>query len=107
MESQLVTWVIFAAVLIPSIVFAISFSRKMWVEILKVAVNKSATAFRYLTCGTIDLTEFKMQYMDEENDDDVNGDFDEIKELPANAEDLKGFKSTVAQDHIKKLKKNI
>lgn len=74
MESQIITWLIFAAVLIPSIVFAVNFSRKMWVEILKVAANKSATAFRYMTCGSVVLTEFKLRYMEEDSDDDNAGD---------------------------------
>ena len=66
MENQLVTWLIFLGVLVPSIVFAINFSRKMWIEILKQVAAKSVKAFRYLTCGTKDITEFRMQYMVQE-----------------------------------------
>ena len=55
MDNQIVTWVIFGAVLIPSLLFAFLFMRKMWVEILKIALAKSASAFRFLTCGSIDV----------------------------------------------------
>ena len=68
MESDLVTWFIFFAVLVPSIVFAIQFVKIMWIEILKIAASKSAKAFRYLTCGTIDVTEFKERHMDDEEE---------------------------------------
>ena len=88
MESQIVTWLIFAAVLVPAIVFAVNFSQKMWIEILKVVANKSTSAFRYLTCGTKDLTEFKMLYMvDEESEDDEQGEV-EIKKAPPSSTDL-------------------
>lgn len=93
MESQPVTWLIFCAVLIPSIVFAVNFIRKMWVEILKVVAGKSSRVFRFMTCGTKDILEFKLQYMDEDSDaaDDAKNDL-ELKVLPANAADLQGFK---------------
>lgn len=35
MESDLVTWMIFFAVLIPSIIFVVNFTQKMWIEVLK------------------------------------------------------------------------
>ena len=56
MESQIVTWCIFFGVLIPTVVFAINFTKIMWIEILKVVINKSSRAFRFLTCGSMDLT---------------------------------------------------
>ena len=37
----------------------------MWIEVLKVVAGKSTKAFRFLTCGTKDITVFKMQYMDD------------------------------------------
>ena len=51
MESEVVSWVIFSAVLIPSIFFAINFAGKIRIEILKVVAGKSSKVFRYLTCG--------------------------------------------------------
>ena len=63
MESDIVTYVIFLSVIVPSIVFAINFIRKMWLEILKIVANKSAKAFRFITLGTSDLTEFKQRHM--------------------------------------------
>ena len=60
MESQVVSWIIFSAVLIPSILFGINFSGKIWIEILKVVAGKSSKLFRYLTCGTKDLNEFRL-----------------------------------------------
>ena len=62
MESQVVTWIIFCAVLIPSLIFALNFGKKMWIEILKVVSVKSAKAFRFLTCGSVDITEFKLEH---------------------------------------------
>ena len=70
MESQVVTWIIFSAVLIPSLIFALNFSRKMWIEILKVVSAKSAKAFRFLTCGSVDITEFKLEHNYEPSDED-------------------------------------
>ena len=64
MQSQVVTWFIFMAVLVPSLAFIVKFSRVMWIEVLKVVAGKSAKAFRFLTCGSIDITEFRMQHMD-------------------------------------------
>lgn len=72
MESNSVTWLVFCSVLIPSIVFAINFVKRMWIEILKIVAGKSSTAFRYFTCGSEDLAEFKKKYMHEnEVDDDL------------------------------------
>ena len=73
MESQIVTWIIFLFVLVPSVLFAINFSKKMWVEILKQVAGKSSKLFRYLTCGSIDITEFKQKHMDFDSDDDAEG----------------------------------
>lgn len=56
MENQVVTWIVFCAVLFPSIAFAVDFGKKMWIEILKIVAKKNAKVFRYLTCGTKDLT---------------------------------------------------
>lgn len=85
MESQIVTWIIFLFVLVPSVLFAINFSKKMWVEILKQVAGKSAKLFRYLTCGSIDITDFKRMHMDENSDDDDDKENDiELQEAPAN-----------------------
>ena len=65
MQSDIVSWMIFIMVLSPSIMFAVNFSGKMWIEVLKVVAGKSTKAFRFLTCGTKDITVFKMQYMDD------------------------------------------
>mmetsp|Transcript_25284 Transcript_25284/g.33840 ORF Transcript_25284/g.33840 Transcript_25284/m.33840 type:complete len:98 (-) Transcript_25284:162-455(-) len=70
MQSDVVSWIIFAMVLFPSLAFAVNFSRKMWIEVLKVVAAKSAKAFRYLTCGSKEITVFKQMYMDEGSDDD-------------------------------------
>ena len=54
-DSDFVKWVIFTAVITPSLVFAVNFIHKMRIEILKVAAGKSNKLFRYLTCGSWDL----------------------------------------------------
>ena len=95
MESQVVTWIIFCAVLIPSLIFALNFGRKMWIEILKVVSVKSAKAFRFLTCGSVDITEFKLEHNYEPSDDedkDVGFDF-ELKQNAAKDSRLQGFKA--------------
>ena len=76
MSNEIVSWIIFFGVLTPSILFAIKFSRMMWIEVLKVVARKSAKAFRFLTCGSKDITEFKQQYMDEgfSDDDEAEGE---------------------------------
>jgi len=56
MQSEVVTWLIFICVLSPSIAFGINFGQIMWIEILKVVAGKSARVFRFLTCGSRDLT---------------------------------------------------
>lgn len=84
------TWFIFMAVLVPSLIFAVNFGRKIYVEILKVFAGKSARVFRFLTCGTIDLTEFRLQHLEEDSDDD-NEDDHELAEAGPNAIDLQGF----------------
>ena len=57
----------------------------MWVEILKQVAGKSAKLFRYLTCGSIDITDFKRMHMDENSDDDDDKENDiELQEAPAN-----------------------
>ena len=61
---------IFICVLAPSIAFIINFSQIMWIEVLKVVAGKSSRVFRFVTCGTRDITAFKMQYMDEGSDID-------------------------------------
>ena len=55
----------------------------MWIEVLKVVAAKSTKAFRFLTCGTKDITAFKMQYMDD-------GQSEEEDQNPA--EDVGGLK---------------
>lgn len=93
MESSAVTWFIFLAVLIPSVTFAVNFSKIMWIEILKVVAGKSAKAFRYLTCGSWDLQQFKAIHMDYGSDDDNSEEEeDENKKPPPNDEQLVGFK---------------
>ena len=64
MASQGVAWTIFFLVLIPSLMFAMNFGRKIWIEILKVVAVKSAKVFRFLTCGSKDLREFKEQHIE-------------------------------------------
>ena len=54
----------------PSLVFAVNFIHKMRIEILKVAAGKSNKLFRYLTCGSWDLSEFKLKYMIVDSDED-------------------------------------
>lgn len=88
------TWLIFSAVLIPSVVFSINFGRKMWVEILKVVANKSARVFRFITLGMKDLTAFRMQYMDEGSDDEEKADH-ELQEEGPKEKSLQGFKSEI------------
>ena len=90
MESQPVTWLIFAAVLVPSIAFGISFGRKMWVEILKVVAGKSAKAFRFITLGMKDLTEFRLQHMDEASEDEDKTNV-ELPEPTPHDQNLQGF----------------
>ena len=95
MESQVVTWIIFCAVLIPSLIFALNFGRKMWIEILKVVSVKSAKAFRFLTCGSIDITLFRLEHNYEPSDDDqqdVGYEF-ELKQNAAKDSRLQGFKA--------------
>lgn len=102
MESQPVTWVIFFAVLAPSISFAVNFARKMWVEILKVIANKSAKLFRYATCGMKDLTEFRMQYMEEDTEE---GDEDhELKEPAPKEENLNALNKNLDNQVTDKLR---
>lgn len=73
MQSDLVSWVIFAGVLLPSIAFALNFSRKMWIEILKIFARNSTKAFRFVTCGAKDLAQFKQEYMADESEEEVEG----------------------------------
>ena len=77
MESEPVSWMIFVCVLTPSIAFAISFGKIMWIEVLKVVAKKSARLFRYMTCGSRNITEFKLQYLDESDSDDNNASLDD------------------------------
>lgn len=89
MQSEVVSWMIFTLVLAPSIAFIINFSQIMWIEILKVVAGKSARVFRFVTCGSRDITTFKMQYMDEASDDDDSAD--EGEEPDAADKKLGGF----------------
>jgi len=101
MQSDIVSWMIFSCVLTPSIAFAINFSKIMWIEILKVVAGKSAKAFRFLTCGSRDITTFKMQYMDEGSDDDQS--IDEAVDAPEQGEkSLLGFRSKQT-DHSRQM----
>ena len=106
MESQPVTWLIFFAVLIPSISFTISFGRKMWVEILKVVANKSARVFRFITLGMKDLTAFKLEHMDEDSDDEEKDDY-ELKEAGPKDTNLQGFKNEVENSQAVNLREYI
>ena len=63
MTLQSVEVVIFLLVLIPSVIFTINFLLKMRIEILKIAINKSPKAFRFVTCGVTDMNEFRMKYL--------------------------------------------
>ena len=92
MESQPVTWLIFGAVLIPSVAFSVSFGRKMWIEILKVVAGKSAKCFRFITFGLKDLVEFRMKYMDNDASDEEEKAEHELKEDAPKAANLQGFR---------------
>ena len=73
MESDVIQYITFFAVLILSIIFSMNFFKKIWVEILKVAAANNARLFRYMTCGRKDMTEFRADYMDwynEKNEDE-------------------------------------
>ena len=92
MENVVVTWIIFLGVLIPSLIFAIIFTKKIWLEILKISVIKSPKVFRYLTCGSVDVTEFKMKYLYAESGMEENDDFViSAADIPK-SEKLVGFK---------------
>ena len=58
----------------------------MWVEILKQVAGKNSKAFRFITCGRIDLREFKQKYM---FDDDNSDDEKEMKALQAENKEKK------------------
>lgn len=73
-DSEIVKWNIFLLVILPSIVFALNFLHKIRIEILKVAASKSGKLFRYLSCGSLNLTEFKLKYMDEVSDDEYEAE---------------------------------
>ena len=75
MESQILTWIVFFALLVPSLLFAINFARKMWIEILKVIGGKSAKAFRFITCGRINFKEFKLKHLGVEESSDDDNDY--------------------------------
>ena len=74
----------------------------MWIEVLKVVAGKSATAFRYMTCGTKEITAFKLQYMDENSDDE--GSIDEEGETNTGTKNksLLGFRAKNV-DHSKQM----
>lgn len=55
---------IFLIVFVPTVVFTVNFLLKMRIEILKVAVNKSPKAFRFVTCGFSDINAFRSKYLD-------------------------------------------
>ena len=65
----------------------------MWVEILKQVAGKSAKLFRYLTCGSIEITDFKRMHMDENSDDDEAENDIELQEAPPQEHQLEGFKA--------------
>ena len=90
MQLNIVKWTIFIMVLAPSSVFAIYFIVKMRIEILKVAASKSPKAFRFVTCGFMDINEFRQAHMDVDSDED--GSSSEQDYQKPNAEKLRGFK---------------
>ena len=102
MESEPVSWIIFVCVLAPSVTFAVNFSRIMWIEVLKVVAGKSATAFRYLTCGTKEITAFKLQYMDENSDDEGSIDEEGDTNTGTKNKSLLGFRAKTV-DHSKQM----
>ena len=104
MQNDVVTWVVFVAVLVPSIVFAVNFLRKMWIEVLKVVAGKSAKAFRFLTCGSIDITQFRRKHMEEESDNE--GDKDVVEGTDDKNRTLQGFRAT-ENDYAKQLKEKM
>ena len=67
--------------------FAVNFTKVMWIEILKVAATKSARLFKWITCGSINITDFKQKYMDEEEEEELH----ELQEHAPHESDLKGF----------------
>ena len=110
MQSDIVSWIIFVMVLSPSIAFAVNFSRKMWIEILKVVAGKSAKAFRFMTCGTKEITLFKLQYMDDGNSEEeedqvavIDGGETRIK---GGARALRGFAAPTV-DYSKSFSENL
>jgi len=74
MQKNFVKWTIFFLVLAPSVIFTMYFAKQMGIEILKVAAGKSTTGFRFITCGSWDITEFKKTYMAEMSDDEISSD---------------------------------
>ena len=80
------SYIIFAAVLVPSLIFAVNFVKKIWHEILKVVAVKSARVFRFLTCSAVDVLVFRRMYIDDFSDDESN-EYDE-KAAPIKATDL-------------------
>ena len=66
-KNNLFIWFIFFAVFSPTLVFAVNFVLKMRIEILKVLAQKSTFMFRLITFNSIELRDFKKQYMDFES----------------------------------------
>ena len=69
----------------------------MWLEILKNVAAKSSKAFRFLTCGTVDLINFRLINMEEDSDEDKEQDYELRVNIPHES-DLQGFKSKIV-DH--------
>ena len=101
------TWLIFGAVLIPSLAFSVSFGRKMWIEILKVVAGKSAKCFRFITFGLKDLVEFRMQYMDDDVSEEEDKAEHELKEDVPKAANLQGFRQDEQNHATDRLKEVI
>ena len=89
MQLNFVKWTIFTAVLAPSLLFIIYFLYKMRIEMLKIALNKSPKAFRFVTCGFVDINVFRENYMNED-EKALSSSSDEY-DVPQ-AENLRGFK---------------
>ena len=90
MQLNFVKWTIFIMVLAPSSVFSIYFLVKMRIELLKVAAAKSPKAFRFVTCGFMDINEFRSAHMEVDSDEDGSSSEQDYK--ITNADKLRGFK---------------
>ena len=63
MQKQIVKWIIFIMVVLPSLFFTIYFFHRMKIEIFKVLITTNPRVFRYLTCGSVDINKFRLEHM--------------------------------------------